>query len=287
MIAVAADKGSPGATTTALVLASVWPAPATVVEADPWGGDLLLRARHRGEVLADRETVLSLATAATTHQDSRGTGGDLVDRYAQNLSSTVRVVPGPISAERASAVPNWGGLAAAMSASSRPVIADLGRLHASSPSMPIAAAAGVLVVACRAEVDSVLRLRERINTLLPVLADLRQAAPRVVPIVISPRRHGAADARDVQLALAATDAGPFVDTVGWLAWDPSAVQALYRGDDPTSRSLARSALLKSAADVVAVLAQDPEAGEAPSPDGQGAVEMQTPRWADVVNGSRS
>lgn len=287
MIAIAADKGSPGATTTALVLASVWPEFATVVEADPWGGDLLLRARHRGEVLADRETVLSLATAATTHEGSRGTGGDLVDRYAQDLSSKVRVVPGPISAERASAVPSWGGLAAALSVSSRPVVADLGRLHALSPSMPIAAAAEVMVVVCRAEVDSVLRLRERINALVPVLADLRQASPRVAPIVISPRRHGAAYAHDVQLALAATDAGPFVAAVGWLAWDPSAVQALYRGEDPTSRSLARSALLKSAADVVAVLAEDPGPGKALPREGEGAAEVQTPRWADVVNGARS
>lgn len=284
MIVVAADKGSPGATVTALALASAWPQPATLVEADPWGADLPFRARRHGEVLADRETVLSLATAATA-RDSEGRlpeGGDLVDRYAQDLSDHVRLVPGPVSAERAAAVPNWKALAIALAASARPVIADLGRLHVASPSMPVAAAADVVVVVCRGEVGSVLRLRERVTALVPVLAELRGAAPRVVPVVISSKRHGPGDAADVQAALAETAAGPFIPTVGSLAWDPSAVEALYRGEDPAGRPLARTALMKSAAEFVSPLVDVSGTLVEPTPPD----DFEVPRWADAVNGTR-
>lgn len=282
MIAVVADKGSPGATVTALALASAWPQPATVVEADPWGADLPLRVLHRGEVLADRETVLSLATAATV-RDSEGRlpqGQDLVDRYAQDLSRQVRVVPGPVPAERAAVVPNWKALAAALVGSLRPVIVDLGRLHVTSPSMPIAAAADVVVVVCRGEVDSVLRLRERVIALTPALAELRGSAPRVIPVVVSSGRHGPGDASDVQAALAETAAGPFVAAVGWLAWDPSAVEALYRGEDPSNRSLSRTALLRSAAELTRLAVEAADASSQTPPAQGGDV----PRWAEAVRG---
>lgn len=285
MIVVAADKGSPGATVTALALASAWPQPATLVEADPWGADLPLRVRRHGEVLADRETVLSLATAATA-RDSEGRlpeGGDLVDRYAQDLSDHVRLVPGPVSAERAAAVPNWRALADALEASARPVIADLGRLHVASPSMPIAVAADVVVVVCRGEIGSVLRLRERVTALVPALAELRGAAPRVVPVVISSKRHGPGDAADVQAALAETAAGPFIPTVGSLAWDPSAVEALYRGEDPTGRLLARTALMRSATELASRILEAAGTPVDPTP----AEAVGVPRWADAVNGSRA
>lgn len=284
MIVVACDKSSPGATVAALALASAWPQPATLVEADPWGADLPLRVRRNGEVLADRETVLSLATAATA-RDSEGRlpeGRDLVDRYAQELSDQVRVVPGPVSSERAAAVPNWKALGTALAASSRPVIADLGRLHVASPSMPIAAAAEVVVVVCRGEIDSVLRLRERVIALVPALAELKGSPPSVVPVVVSSRRHGPGDACDVQAALAETAAGPFVPAVGWLAWDPSAVEALYRGEDPSSRSLSRTALLRSASDLTRLV----DAASA-SVEAQRAEAVDVPRWADAVRGSAS
>ena len=43
LIAVAADKGAPGVTTTALALAAVWPRPVLLAECDPAGGDLVYR----------------------------------------------------------------------------------------------------------------------------------------------------------------------------------------------------------------------------------------------------
>lgn len=289
MIAVAADKGSPGATVTALALASAWPQPATVVEADPWGADLPLRVRRGAEVLADRETVLSLATAATSTRDTDGrapsSSPHLVDRYAQDLSDQVRIVPGPVAAERAAAVPNWSALARALDASNHLVFADLGRLHVSSPSLPVAAAADVVVVVCRGEVESVVRLRERLTALVPALADARGSAPVVMPVVVSSRRHGLGDAADVQRALAEAPTAPFIAGVGWLAWDPGAVAALYRGDEPAGRGLARTALMKSARDVVAVLADLVGTGRR-SDLAEVPLGIDGPRWAQALNGSR-
>src|SRR4051812_29041479 len=65
LVALCSDKGSPGTTTASVALASCWPSPAAVVEADPYGGDLAIRIRtETGAVLPETPTVLTLATAA-------------------------------------------------------------------------------------------------------------------------------------------------------------------------------------------------------------------------------
>jgi len=64
LIAVAAGKGSPGVSITALVLAAVWPRPAVLAECDPSGGDLVFTLRREGgDVLAGDRGIVSLATA--------------------------------------------------------------------------------------------------------------------------------------------------------------------------------------------------------------------------------
>jgi len=65
LIAVAADKGAPGVTTTALALAAVWPRPVLLAECDPAGGDLVYRLPAAdGGRLDQRRGLLSLAVAA-------------------------------------------------------------------------------------------------------------------------------------------------------------------------------------------------------------------------------
>ena len=41
LISLASAKGAPGTTTSAHVLAAVWPAPVILADADPFGSDLL------------------------------------------------------------------------------------------------------------------------------------------------------------------------------------------------------------------------------------------------------
>src|SRR5215217_7772269 len=64
LIAIASMKGSPGATSTSLALAAMWPRPVVLVEADPSGGDLAYRckAAYGGLPYTDR-SVLTLAAA--------------------------------------------------------------------------------------------------------------------------------------------------------------------------------------------------------------------------------
>ena len=236
------DRGAPGATTSALALGAASGGPAIVVEADPYGGDLALRCRtKRGGVFPEAPTVLTVAVAARTEFSN-----DLVTRYAQPLNDQVSVIPGHLTAEQGASVSDWTPLARSLRASAATVVADVGRVHAGSPSLPIAAAADVLVVVGRADMSSVVHLRER---LVPLLAEVRRAPPVVLPVLVTDRRHGPRLAGSLRDFLQASAVAPFVTDTGWLAWDPDAVARLESGSGFTG--LVRTALLPSSTRVVA------------------------------------
>lgn len=258
LIAVCSDKGSPGATTTALSLASVWSSPAVLVEADPYGGDLAVRLRTKsGAALPEAPTVLTVATAARTSGSSA-----LVARYAQHVNDQLSVVPGHLVAEQLSGVPDWEPFAATLAGSTAPVIADLGRLHATSPLMPVAARADAVLVVARPDAGSVIRIRERLRRLVPALAAHRGSPPRMFPVLVSPNRHGAADVGDLHRILADTVAGPLIVGAGFVAVDPGALRRLEAGENPAGR-LARTPLLRTARTVAAAVADLLELPAAP------------------------
>jgi hypothetical protein len=249
LLALCSDKGSPGTTTTAVALAAGWPTPAVVVEADPYGGDLGLRLRtETGGVLPETPTVLTLATAARTW-----TTGRIVQRYAQRINDQISVVPGHLVAEQAAGVPDWLPLATSFAGEDAPVLIDVGRLHAASPLLPVAARADLLVVVSRAETGSMIRLAERLARLVPALAAHRQEPPRLFPILVGLDRHRVADVADLRLMLEETSAAPLVVGTGHLAFDLAGVARLMAGQDPSGR-LARTAVLRSARRTAADLA---------------------------------
>ena len=267
LIAVCSDKGSPGATTTALALASAWSSPAVLVEADPYGGDLAIRMRTKsGAALPEAPTVLTVATAARTSASPA-----LIARYAQRINDQLSVVPGHLVAEQLTGVPDWEPFAAAVAASSLPVVVDVGRLHAASPLLPVAAGADVVLVVGRPQTGSVIRMRERLNRLVPALAAHRGAPPRMLPVLVSPNRHGKADADDLQHVLAGTPAGPLITGTGFVALDPGAAGRLESGEDPTGR-LARSPLLRTARAVASTIADLVPPHGLPYSDGPSAVQ---------------
>jgi len=248
LIAVCCDRGAPGSTTTALALATALPGESIVVEADPYGGDLALRCRvPAGGVLPETPTVLTVATAART---ARGT--DVLEAYAHPFTASTRVIPGHQSAEQAAGLADWTPLATALKNSRIDVVADLGRIHANSPSLPVAAAADVLVLVTRADRGAVVHLRDRVGRLVPALAGLRGRPPVLVPVVVAPRRAGAQHAARLHQVLADTPAGPVTAAVGWLAWDVTGVEQLEQGE-AGQRALARTPLMRSAATVAAQL----------------------------------
>jgi hypothetical protein len=250
LVALCSDKGSPGTTTTALALASGWPAPSVLIEADPYGGDVGLRLRtETGTVLPETPTVLTLATAART-----STGPGVVARYAQRVNAQVSVVPGHLVAEQAAGILDWQPLAIALHDERSAVFVDVGRLHARSALLPVVAAADLVAVVGRSETGAMIRLRERLTKLAPAVASARQAPPRLFPILVGLDRHRSGDVADLRRLLEETPAAPLVAGVGHLAFDLAGVARLMAGHDPAGR-LARTALMRSARRLTAALAQ--------------------------------
>jgi hypothetical protein len=256
LFAVCSDRGAPGATTVALVLAAARGRPSVVVEADPYGGDLAVRCRVDGDPLPPTPTVLGLGTGMPAGQMAEGEPRrlDLWRDGSHRLSALVRVVPGFLTAERG-AMLSWASVAATVGSQVVPVFADLGRIHTGSPSMPVAAAADALVTVCWGDVASVQHLIWRLEQLVPAIAERNGRPPVVLPVVVAPRRNGSHAAGQVGELLAETEVGPTIAGVGWLAWDSASVAHLAQGEDPWQRPLRTSPLLKSARKVVGMLGQ--------------------------------
>lgn len=258
LFAVCCDRGAPGATTTALALAAARGKPAVVVEADPYGGDLALRLRPEGRALAATPTVLGMGAGRSTQKPAelplvqageQRLGEprhlDLWRSGSHQLSDTVRVVPGFLTAEQGSSLA-WGAVTATLASQSVPVFADIGRIHAGSPSMPIAAAADALIMVCRGNLGSVQHMIWRLEQLAPAIAEKNGQPPLVLPVVVTGHRSGARHAGQIAELLADTAAAPTIRGVGWIAWDPAAVDALVEGGDPWATPLRRSKLMQSA-----------------------------------------
>jgi hypothetical protein len=156
-------------------------------------------------------------------------------------------------AEQAAGVPDWHPLATALHNEGSPVFVDVGRLHAGSALLPVAAAADLVAVVGRSETGAMIRLRERLTKLAPAVASARQAPPRLFPILVGLDRHRSGDVADLRRLLEETPAAPLVAGVGHLAFDLAGVARLMAGNDPAGR-LARTALLRSARRLAAELA---------------------------------
>ena len=136
IVAVCADKASPGVTTAAVALALVWPGPRLVMEADPAGGDLAFRARNpqSGRLIRSGRGLLALAADARI-----GVPADALPRYAQPTAWGVDVICGPPSAASYAPMRSlWPAVADAAAAWSGTAIADLGRLYPGSPATALA-----------------------------------------------------------------------------------------------------------------------------------------------------
>lgn len=251
LVAVCADKGSPGVTTTALALGAVWPGDeVSVVELDLAGGDLGLRLRDGGGAgLPSRPTVVAYAAAV------RGGGVTPVAPYAIGLGGGLSVVQAPMTSEVMGGLPQLlSPVAQALRSGGGDVIADLGRVDSASSEVAVAAAADVLVVVARATRSAVRRAQERLELLVAAAAVQRGGRVPVYVVLVCPRRHGRSHASDVEAYLA--DRGVKVDGVGFVGWDPAGVDRLERGGDPRGRRMQRTVLGRTAsrvADVVTLM----------------------------------
>ena len=273
LIAVVADKGAPGVTTSALVLALGWPGPVLLAECDPAGADLPWRVDGAGgRPLVQGTGMVSLAMSG------RGApaGQHRVWEHVQHLEGGLPVLVGPPAPEQAEAMGGaWqliaeqlAGLVAdgtgaaggtAGGTGGVDVVADCGRLLSrSSPAAAVVQRADLVVLVTRPTVSGVAHARHGVGVAARVLNDAARAGSgldRVAVLVVDdPAAPGSrrAHRRQVGEVLAGSPGLQDVPVVGVLAHDPRTAAALA-GHGSTGRGLDRSPLLRSAREAATAL----------------------------------
>jgi MinD-like ATPase involved in chromosome partitioning or flagellar assembly len=225
LIVIAADKGAPGVTTTALALAAVWPRRVLLAECDPSGGDLVYRfPADQGNSLDPRRGLLTLAVAAR-----RGLQPGQLWEHTQKMVGGLDVLTGVINAEQGAGLATlWGplgGLFAGMSGGD--VIADCGRLGADGPQYDLIAQAAVVLLVTRPTPGDIIRLRDRAAAVASAVNARGRRGFTSAVAVIADQRTLKATAAEVSHTL--TQGNVPAGTVGGLANDPKGAE-LLRGE---------------------------------------------------------
>jgi MinD-like ATPase involved in chromosome partitioning or flagellar assembly len=247
LIAVAADKGSPGVTTAALTMAAVWPRRALLAELDPSGGDIALRLRGpRGVPLSPETGLISLAVGLR-----RGAEPHQVFEHVQRLDGGLEVIVGLSTGEQGSGlVGMWAPIGELLDrVPGVDVVADLGRLYPASPAADVLPGASAVVLVTRPTIDAVAHLRARAAAVLRGLDRRRGGPPTVFCVVVTTARD---DASPKQIETVLRQAGLPVPVLGRIALDPKGAGML--AGDWVGR-LDRSLLVRSTREVVGRLAQ--------------------------------
>lgn len=212
---VGSVRGSPGVTTTALLLASCLDGGA-MVEADLDGGVLAIRYG------LGREPGLTTLAAAQTAEPGAWR------QHAQDAGG-VPVLVGPDSPERASALWSRAGnqLAAAL-ASSEAAVVDGGRLRPHAATTAVLAVASVVLVLARPVPEDLVGFSHR----LPVL---RRSTPEIGLVLVG---RGSYPAADISAELG-------VDVLGELPEDRRAL-AMLTAHGGSARGLSRTPLARAA-----------------------------------------
>lgn len=258
LIALAADKGSPGVTTAAVALAAVWPRRVLLAETDPAGGDLLYRsAAAHGGSLDPNTGMLSIAATAR-----RGLVPDQLWDHTQPLSGGLDVLVGIGSAEQAAGFtglwPTLGQSFAQLGDSPHApadVIADCGRISGDTAAVELFPYAQLVLLVSRTTPEALARVRDRASHLTQRLhGGPRGAAgiatPLIGVILVTDPSGSARLVHQVNDMLVAGQTGARV--VGTLAEDPAGADQLAgrrRG------RLDKSLLIRSARKISADLYQ--------------------------------
>ena len=258
LIALAADKGSPGVTTAAVALAAVWPRRVLLAETDPAGGDLVYRsAAAHGGPLNPNTGMLSIAATAR-----RGLVPDQLWDHVQPLSGGLDVLVGLGIAEQAAGLaglwPTLGRAFAQLADSPHQpadVIADCGRISGDTPAVEMFSQAALVLLISRTEPEAIARVRDRAAALSAKLhGGPRGAAslgtPLIGVVLIADTGDAPKLVHQVNDMLVAGQTGARV--VGTLAEDPAGAEQLAgrrRG------RLDKSLLIRSARKVTADLYQ--------------------------------
>ena len=231
LIAVAGGKGSPGVTTAALALATVWPRPVVLAECDPAGGDLPLLFADTGTELSPTVGAVSFAAAARLQPSPP------LAEHLQLLNQALPVFVGPSSAAQVAALASaWPAVVAALSTvEGADVGVECGGFSDNDVTSRVLGAAHVTLVVCRPTLPAVAHTRD-VLIALGRRGDGSEPPRSVVGVAVV---GTASDAREVDQALAAHSPS-FVTA---LADEPGAARALCGA---RSRRVERSRLLLDA-----------------------------------------
>jgi hypothetical protein len=264
LIAIAADKGSPGVTTAAIALATVWPRPVLLAECDPAGGDLAYRLpAERGGRLDNQRGLLSLAIAAR-----HGLSPQQVWDHTQRLPGGLAVLTGVATAEQGAGLDRlWRPVGTALSRlREADVIADCGRIGVDGPPYDLLAEAAFVVLVMRASLGEVVRLRERAAAVAACGKRRGQLGPAVGVIAVAGQRDFSGTIAELSRALNQGQERGAARLLGGLAYEPKSAAAL---SGERTANLAKSLLIRSAREIAArVIAQLPEPDSA-GPGGVG------------------
>ncbi|RZD77826.1 hypothetical protein [Streptomyces albidoflavus] len=232
LIALAADKGSPGVTTAAVALSAVWPRRVLLAETDPAGGDLLYRsAAAHGGSLDPNTGMLSIAATAR-----RGLVPDQLWDHTQPLSGGLDVLVGIGSAEQAAGFtglwPTLGQSFAQLGDSPHApadVIADCGRISGDTAAVELFPYAQLVLLVSRTTPEALARVRDRASHLTQRLhGGPRGAAGIATPLIgvvlVTDPGGSAKLVHQVNDMLVAGQTGARV--VGTLADDPAGADQL-------------------------------------------------------------
>ena len=251
LIAVAADKGAPGVTTTAVTLAAVWPRPVLLAECDPAGGDIAywLPAEGGGR-LDPRRGLLSLAVAAR-----RDLQPAQLWTHAQKLRGGLDVLLGVTTADQGAGLePLWGPVGGLLSGLPQAdVIADCGRLGPDGPYYDLLAHAAAIVLITRPSLGEVVRLRERSAAVSAAVGQRGSRGARVSVLVVAGHRRFSRALADVGQALGRDSAA---SVLGGIAFEPRSAE-LLRGE--WGGRLDKSLLIRTARQIAGQLAGQPAA----------------------------
>lgn len=245
-------KGAPGTTTTALLVAALWPAAVLLVDADTEGGDVALRIRRADGAPVDRSRgLLSLLPLARREMQPA-----TVPEHAQVLRGGVEAVAGLSGPGQAGAAGHlWNNLADAFGRTAdRDVFVDCGRVSPGSAHLPLLQQADVVVCVLRPSVSGVVHTRERLAALQPALIGPDGHRPRVGLVIVAERPAG----RDADGAAAILERDlSAVEVFGRLAHDPAGA-SVFEGFEisrPERTLLVRSGR-QLVAELVGVLAHE-------------------------------
>ena len=246
VVALLSAKGAPGVTTSALLLAALWPRPVLLVDADPEGGDIGYRVRRADGAPVDRSRgLLSLLALAR-----RELSPSVLPEHAQTLVGGTELLAGLTGPEQAGAAEQlWHNLGRSFAGSTdRDLVVDCGRVGPGSVHLPLLQQADLALCVLRPTVSQVVQTRERLAALTPLLAGGSGRGPRLGVLVVA----GPGRPRDVAGAEAVLERDlPDVPSYGVLAYDLQGASVFDGAQVPRPE---RTLLVRSGYDVVSRIA---------------------------------